>query len=335
MAVLLLALAALASVFLVSTAAATAATPSRFPAAGRLAVSSVAVRAAPRTSARRIMTLYELRRDFRPQIILALGMRRIGYVAPREASLALTNSAGARALHLVARGMGRDGNAVRVSVFDGGPSDQLAVFVQGVELMRFTYPESDTAGLAAQINSSSAPVRATALTAGPLAPIGPTALTGGTNGNPGRVWYRLNLPIRPFGRTGWIPAEAASVRPTTHSVVIRRGAKALQVYRNGRRVFATRVAVGRPDRKTPLGQFYVAAKYVPPRNALVSTYALELSAPAGLPDFLRGGVVGIHGTPATYTIGHAASNGCIRVTPSAARALRRIVPLGTPVRIVR
>jgi lipoprotein-anchoring transpeptidase ErfK/SrfK len=109
----------------------------------------------------------------------------------------------------------------------------------------------------------------------------------------------------------------------------------LQVYRNGQRIFRARVAVGRPDRKTPLGRFYVAAKYVPPRNALVSTYALELSAPAGLPDFLRGGVVGIHGTPATQTIGHAASNGCIRVTPATARKLRRIIPLGTPVRIVR
>lgn len=334
-AVLLLAFGALVAFFLVSTAAAAAAAPSRFPAAGRLAVSSVTVRAAPSPGARRVMTLYELRRDFRPQIVLAIGMRRIGYVAPRDASLTVANASGARALQLVARDMGRDGNSVRVSVFDGGAEDQLAVFVQGVELVRFTYAEGNTAGLAAQINASSAPVRATALAAGPLAPIGPTALTGGSDGNPGRLWYRLNLPIRPFGRTGWIPAEAATVRPTTHTVVIRRGARILQVLRNGRRVFSTRVAVGRPDRKTPLGQFYVAAKYVPPRNALVSTYALELSAPAGLPDFLRGGVVGIHGTPATYTIGRAASNGCIRVTPAAARALRRIVPLGTPVRVVR
>ena len=186
------------------------------------------------------------------------------------------------------------------------------------------------------INSSPAPISARLLANGaPLAPLGFTSLTGGRDGNPGRVWYRLNLPIRPFGQTGWVPADAVDVRRTTKRVVIRRATKVLDVFRKGRRIFRARIAVGRPDRKTPLGNFYVAAKYVPQRNALVSTYALELSAPAGLPDFLRGGVVGIHGTPATYTIGKAASNGCIRVTPSTVRRLKRIVPLGTPVRVVR
>jgi lipoprotein-anchoring transpeptidase ErfK/SrfK len=125
------------------------------------------------------------------------------------------------------------------------------------------------------------------------------------------------------------------VRSTTRRVVVRRAAKVLEVYRGSRRIFRARVAVGRPDRQTPRGNFYVAAKYVPPRNAFVSTYALELSAPAGLPDFLQGGVVGIHGTPALWSLGRAASNGCIRVSPSTARALKRLVPVGSPVKIVR
>ncbi len=331
-AVIVLALAGLASFFLASPAA--AGIPSRFPAAGRLAIPSVAVRAAPRAGARRVMTLHELRGDLRPQIVLAIGKRRIGYVAPKAASLTLVNTSGVAAFRFDARAAGSKGNSIRVSILDRGAEDQLAVFVDG-DKYSFMYAQADTAGLAAQINAKQLPVRATAVKSGPLTPIVPTSLAGGSDGKAGRVWYRLNLPIRPFGQTGWIPAWAASVRPTTRSVVVRRGAKVLQVYRRGERIFRARVAVGRPDRKTPLGRFYVAAKYVPPRNALVSTYALELSAPAGLPDFLRGGVVGIHGTPATQTIGHAASNGCIRVTPAVARKLRRIIPLGTPVRIVR
>jgi lipoprotein-anchoring transpeptidase ErfK/SrfK len=311
---------------------------SRFPAAGPLMQSSVAVRKRPSPAARRIMTLYELRRDYRPQIVLAIGARRVGFVPARHARLTIGNTSGAGALAIQARDPGNESNSIRVSVQNvatNASQDDLVLFIGGVELYRFRYGDGDTAGLAAQVSGSSAPVTASALAGGPLNPIGPTALSGGTNGRPGTVWYRLNLPIRPFGRTGWIPASAADVKPTTKRVVIRRGARVLDVYRGGRRIFRARVAVGRPDRKTPLGRFYVAAKYRPRPNALVSTYALELSAPAGLPDFLRGGVVGIHGTPATYTIGKAASNGCIRVAPRAALRLKRLVPLGTPVNVVR
>jgi lipoprotein-anchoring transpeptidase ErfK/SrfK len=46
-------------------------------------------------------------------------------------------------------------------------------------------------------------------------------------------------------------------------------------------------------------------------------------------------VVGIHGTPATWSLGKAASNGCIRVSPATALRLKRIVPVGSPVKVVR
>lgn len=149
------------------------------------------------------------------------------------------------------------------------------------------------------------------------------------------IWYKVRLPVRPYGRTGWVRAEGVEVFSVRERVVVRRSARILEVYRGARRILRTRVAVGRPGRPTPLGNFYVAAKYAPTRNALVSAFALELSAPAGLSDFPGGGVVGIHGTPATYTIGKAASNGCVRVFPRVALALKRLVPLGAPVRVVR
>jgi hypothetical protein len=309
--------------------------PKRFPAAGYLVQSSVAVRRAPSFRARRMLVLHELRRDRRPQVIHAIGMRRVGRAPGAKATARLANAAGQLALTLTARTVGTEANGLRATVLDGTVDDALALFLNGNELIRFTYPEGDLATLANLVNASPAPVSAAATAGGPLAPVVLAPLAGGRNDKAGTLWYRLNLPIRPFGQTGWIPAEAAAVRPTTTRVVVRRGLRVLDVYRRGRRVFRTRVAVGRPDRKTPLGRFYVAAKYVPPRNALVSTYALELSAPAGLPDFLRGGVVGIHGTPALWSIGRNVSNGCIRVSPGVALRLRRLVPLGSPVRVVR
>jgi lipoprotein-anchoring transpeptidase ErfK/SrfK len=149
------------------------------------------------------------------------------------------------------------------------------------------------------------------------------------------VWYKVRLPVRPYGRTGWVRADGVEAFSVRERVIVDRSARRLSVYRGARRILQTRVAVGRAGRPTPLGRFYVAAKYAPTRTALVSAYALELSAPAGLSDFPGGGVVGIHGTPATYSIGKAASNGCIRVFPRVALALKRLVPLGAPVRVVR
>jgi lipoprotein-anchoring transpeptidase ErfK/SrfK len=314
-----------------------AADVTRFPAAGTLAVSSVAVRRQPSPGARRMMTLYELRSDNRPQIVLAIGSRRIGAVPGKQARLVIPNSGGAGALEIRSRDEGTESNTYLVSIQNNASpeKDNFTLFVGGNPLITFEYADADVAGLTNQINASSAPVRASVLSAGPLAQIGPTALSGGTNAKPGTLWYRLNLPIRPFGRKGWIPASTALVRPTSKRVVVRRSTKVLEVFNGNRRIYRTRVAVGRPDRKTPLGNFYVAAKYRPPLNALVSAYALELSAPAGLPDFFKGGVVGIHGTPATWSIGKEASNGCIRVRSSVAMRLKRIVPLGTPVNVVR
>jgi lipoprotein-anchoring transpeptidase ErfK/SrfK len=334
--------ATVAAVLAAAPAASAETTPRSFPAAGQLVWPSVAVRTAPRPTAKRKLVLRDVRSDLRPQIVLAIGMRRIGFKAGAHASVTVANTAGAAAFTLQARDAGDGGNALRVAVEESATApateDVFAIYQGASEPIKLAYAETNIAGLAAALSREAGlPVIATRVLADgtALQQGGPVALAGGRNGNPGRVWYKLNLPIRPFGQTGWIPGDAADVRPTKRRVVVHRNARFLEVVEGRRRIFRARVAVGRPDRKTPLGSFYVAAKYVPPRNALVSTYALELSAPAGLPDFLRGGVVGIHGTPATSTIGKAASNGCIRVRPSTALRLKRLVPLGTPVKVVR
>jgi lipoprotein-anchoring transpeptidase ErfK/SrfK len=332
------ALAALACAFALAPRAA-AAVPATFPAAGKVVSSAVTVRKAPRAGAARKMVLYQRRIDGHPQIVLAVGKRTVGAVRARTASMTVRNAAGATALRIVARAAGSSEHRYRITIHDSATPglDRFELYDGGSLLFpAFEYAEGNIAELANHINSFSYPVRATVLVDGtPLAPTSLAPLAGGRNGKPGKVWYRLNLPIRPYGQTGWVPAESVNVRTTRTRVVIHRRAHFLAVYRAGRRIFRAPVATGRRDRPTPLGNFYVAAKYRPRANAAVSAYALELSAPAGLPDFLRGGVVGIHGTPLTHTIGKNASNGCIRVHNSTVLRLRRIVPLGTPVKVVR
>ncbi len=148
------------------------------------------------------------------------------------------------------------------------------------------------------------------------------------------TWYRISLPGRPNGRTGWIRAESVVLTPMRTEIVVRRGARILEVREGGRLRLRARVVVGAPGMETPLGLFYVTAKFRP-ADPFLGSYAFETSAYSRLSDWPGGGVVGIHGTPLTHTIGKNASNGCIRVHNSTVLRLRRIVPLGTPVKVVR
>jgi lipoprotein-anchoring transpeptidase ErfK/SrfK len=153
-------------------------------------------------------------------------------------------------------------------------------------------------------------------------------------GADGKPWDKLLLPMRPNGTVGWVPAETITVTPRTTQIIIRRGERRLRVYRNGRLAFTTIVAVGSKGRETPLGSFYITARFVPD-DSFLGTFALETSAYSKLTEWPGGGVVGIHGTSLPSLLGRAVSHGCVRVSNSAARVLQRLVPLGTPVSIVR
>jgi lipoprotein-anchoring transpeptidase ErfK/SrfK len=155
-----------------------------------------------------------------------------------------------------------------------------------------------------------------------------------TVGADGRRWDKLSLPMRPNGTFGWVPAASITVTPRVTRIVVRRGERRLRVYRGSRVLFSTPVAVGSKGRETPLGSFYVTARFVPD-DSFLGTFALETSAYSKLTEWPGGGVVGIHGTSQPWLLGRAVSHGCVRVSNDAARALERLVPLGTPISIVR
>jgi lipoprotein-anchoring transpeptidase ErfK/SrfK len=154
-----------------------------------------------------------------------------------------------------------------------------------------------------------------------------------TVGADGRVWDKLSLPMRPNGMYGWVPAESITVTPRVTRIAVHRGERRLRVYRGGRVLFSTPVAVGSKGRETPRGSFYVTARFVPD-DSFLGTFAFETSAYSKLTDWPGGGVVGIHGTSQPWLLGRAVSHGCVRVSNSAAAVLERLVPLGTPISIV-
>ena len=156
-------------------------------------------------------------------------------------------------------------------------------------------------------------------------------------GADGAWWYRLSLPGRPNGARGWVRADAVEARPVVNRIVVRLGARRIEVRRivDGRLLLHGVVAVGAPGAETPLGRsFYVQSAFVP-TDPFFGAYALETSAYSRLTDWPDGGIVGIHGTSRPDLLGQAVSHGCIRVANDVARRLRRLAPLGTPIDLVR
>jgi hypothetical protein len=151
-------------------------------------------------------------------------------------------------------------------------------------------------------------------------------------------WYRIAVPGRPNGRSGWVRAAALELHPVKKRLIIYRGARRFEFWDGSRLVRSGRVAVGKPGAETPLGLFYVTDKFNPsidPAWAILGAYAFETSAYSKLTDWPGGGIVGVHGTPWPELLGQAVSHGCIRLDNRDVEFLRNRVPLGTPVKIVR
>lgn len=150
------------------------------------------------------------------------------------------------------------------------------------------------------------------------------------NGSDGQPWYRINVPMRPNGTYGWIPARSVSLSPTVSQIVVHRASRTIDVFWHGRRVVHALVAVGAPGMETPTGHFYVQARFVPD-DSFLGVFAVETSAYSKLSEWPGGGVVGIHGTSMPQLLGQAVSHGCVRVANATAAQLRKYAPLGTPI----
>ena len=164
-------------------------------------------------------------------------------------------------------------------------------------------------------------------------PVLALATVPGRDGRP--AWYRIAVPGRPNGRSGWVRAPHVRVAPVRWHVVVRRELRRLELWRDGRLDFSTTAAVGAPGMETPLGLFQVSLRFTPRRQPFLGAFAFETTAYSKLSEWPGGGVVGIHGTTQPWLLGRAVSHGCVRISNEAATYLKRRVPTGTPVLIVR
>ena len=147
--------------------------------------------------------------------------------------------------------------------------------------------------------------------------------------------YLVQIPKRPNGLTGWVPARQVEVAKVATRIVVDLSEKRVTLYRNGRKVLTTPAAIGAPATPTPTGRFYVNQRLIPTdTNGPFGPGAVGISAFSDvLTGWTQGGPIAIHGTNAPWSIGKAVSNGCIRIPNPMLKKLFRQALNGTPVLI--
>lgn len=146
-------------------------------------------------------------------------------------------------------------------------------------------------------------------------------------------WYRVQLPLRPNGVTGFVRARSLVVEAVKTRIVVDVSQRRLTLFRNGAPELTATVAVGSPSTPTPIGRFYVNQRLVPTdTGGPFGPGAIGISAFSNvLTGWTQGGPVAIHGTNEPWSIGHAVSNGCIRLPNATLERVFRETLAGTPV----
>jgi lipoprotein-anchoring transpeptidase ErfK/SrfK len=147
--------------------------------------------------------------------------------------------------------------------------------------------------------------------------------------------YKVLLPVRPNGSTGWInPVDVGIKRTHKFRIEIGLSAFTIKVFNGTDMVMSEKIGVGTQDTPTPNGRYYIKELLQPPKpDGIYGPFAYGLSGFSPVLQSFNGGdgTIGIHGTNKPELIGTRASHGCIRMRNEAISQLTKYLPLGTPV----
>lgn len=151
----------------------------------------------------------------------------------------------------------------------------------------------------------------------------------------GATWFKVSLPAKPNGQTGWVRASDVVVSSTDVAVRVYLAEHELELVVGGNVVLTAPVAVGDPATPTPLGTFYVTdpIDLSGSPHGVYGAFALGLSGYSEALESFKGTLpqIAIHGTNQPRLIGQSVSNGCIRMHNADVTAVAEHVGLGTPV----
>ena len=69
--------------------------------------------------------------------------------------------------------------------------------------------------------------------------------------------FKVQLPIRPNGATGWVRAVDVRLRAVHTRIAVDLSQRRITLFRDGRPVLVTAAVIGAPSTPTPTGRFYV------------------------------------------------------------------------------
>ena len=149
---------------------------------------------------------------------------------------------------------------------------------------------------------------------------------------------RLRLPVRPVVAH---PTTAELAHKYETFLAVSRGERRLRLFKGLKLVKTYIIAVGQQGLETPAGVYEINDKQIDPSwHVPNSPWAGALAGriiPPGPDDPLKArwmgfyNGAGIHGTDAVYSLGTAASHGCIRMAIPDVIELYPLVPLHTPI----
>jgi hypothetical protein len=151
------------------------------------------------------------------------------------------------------------------------------------------------------------------------------------------AWLHVALPMRPNGITGWVRAANVQQLPVRTRITVDLSERRVRLYKNNKLVLSSTAAIGSNATPTPLGRYYVNQRLIPEDpNGPFGPGAVGISAFSNvLTGWTQGGPIAIHGTNEPGSIGHAVSNGCIRLPNAVLRRVFAEALAGTPVLIRR
>jgi len=156
-----------------------------------------------------------------------------------------------------------------------------------------------------------------------------------TDRTPDGEWIKVQIPIRPNGTEGWIPARDVDLSSHFVRIEVVLSERSVRVWDGETLIAETSAVIGEDVTPTPLGTFFVNDLVERFEGSSYGPYILSLSAFSEALETYGGGVpvIAIHGTSRPELIGGAHSAGCIRIENDMIRFLAEVVPMGTPVTI--
>ncbi len=152
-------------------------------------------------------------------------------------------------------------------------------------------------------------------------------------------WVKILLPVHPIGTTGWVRTDDVKLNKVGYKIKIQIGASLLTVFHRGDVVYQGPIAVGMPRSPTPTGNYYIRVVLKAPSGppSAFGPYELGLASRTKAFTTFTGadGEIAILGNDDPSALGRSVTLGSVRMENAEITTLAGLLPLGTPVQIVR